>query len=62
MTHLSQMAINEMAKQMRERASFGGTTASLKRLLETWAEVLEGKPSVGWVAMNRDDLENEKNV
>lgn len=49
----------EMAKQMRERASFGNTSASLKRLLESWAEVLEGSPSTGWASMNREDSRNE---
>ena len=29
------------------------------RLLQTWADVLDGKPDVGWAARNRDDLANE---
>ena len=49
-----------LSQQMRQRASFAGTTASLKRLLLTWAEVIEGKPSTGWASMNRQDLDNEK--
>ncbi len=31
-----------VAKQMRDRASFGDITTSLKELLLTWANVLEG--------------------
>lgn len=57
-SRISRDAIGEVAKQMRERASFNAT-ASLRRLLETWADVLEGKPDVGWAARNRDDLLNE---
>lgn len=55
-------SLEELSKQMRERASFGGTSASLSRLLQTWADVLDGKPDVGWAARNRDDLANESEV
>lgn len=52
----------ELAKQMRERASFADTSASLKRLLETWADVIVGAPGVGGLAANRSDLEWEKEL
>lgn len=51
-------ALAEMARQIRDLASFAGT-ASRTRLLETWADVLEGKPDVGWAPRNREDLRNE---
>ncbi len=50
----------ELVRQMRERASFVDTSASLCRLLQTWADVLDGTESTGWAAMNRADLENCK--
>ncbi len=56
----SRETLSEMARQMRERASFAG--ASLARLLETWADVLDGKPDVGWAARNREDLKNEREM
>lgn len=55
----SREALAELSRQMRERASIGGT-ASLKRLLETRADVIDGKPDVGWAARNREDLRNEE--
>ena len=58
-SRIGRQTLSKVAKQMRERASFAGTTASLKRLLESWADVLDGKPDVGWAARNRDDLVNE---
>jgi hypothetical protein len=51
--------LEEISRQMRERASFGATAASLSRLLQTWADVLDSKPDVGWAARNRGDLANE---
>jgi hypothetical protein len=53
------IARSELVRQMRERASFADTTASLCRLISTWADVLEGKESTGWAAMNRTDLASE---
>jgi hypothetical protein len=52
----------ELARQMRDRASFAGTSASLKRLLETWADVIVGAPGVGGLAANRADLEWDKEL
>jgi hypothetical protein len=52
--------ITELVRQMRERASFADTKASLSRLLETWADVLEGKAGTGWAAINREDLREAK--
>ena len=59
-SRISRQALSELSRQMRERASFGDNTASLTRLLETWADVLDGKPDVGWGARNREDLKCEK--
>jgi hypothetical protein len=59
-SRFSREQLAELSKQMRERASFGDTSASLIRLLETWADVLDGKPDVGWAARNREDLKNER--
>ncbi len=52
--------INELVRQMRERASFADTSATLSRLLQTWAEVLEGRGCTGWAAINREDLKEAK--
>jgi hypothetical protein len=59
-SRIARQVLSELSKQMRERASFGDNTASLTRLLETWADVLDGKPDVGWGARNREDLKCEK--
>ncbi len=55
--HLDEEVRLELGRQMRQRASFANTSASLKRLLETWADVIEGKPgTTGWAQMNKSDL------
>jgi hypothetical protein len=53
---ISEQALSTISKQMRERASFADTSASLSRLLQTWADVLDGRPDIGWAARNRNDL------
>jgi hypothetical protein len=58
-SRIGRRALSEVAKQMRERATFADS-ASLTRLLETWADVLDNKPDVGWAARNRADLTNEQ--
>lgn len=54
--------LRELVRQMRERASFADTSASLSRLLQTWADVLDGKASTGWAEMNRADLQEAKEI
>jgi len=58
-SRISRQALSELSKQMRERASFHDS-ASLTRLLETWADVLDAKPDAGWADRNRGDLKNEQ--
>lgn len=55
----SREAFSEMARQMRDRASFAAT-ASMTRLLHTWADVLDQKPDVGWAVRNREDIDRER--
>ena len=58
-SRISRQVLSKVAEQMRDRAAFHDS-ASLTRLLETWADVLDGKPDVGWAARNRGDLTNEQ--
>ncbi len=61
--HLGEEERLELGRQMRQRASFSNTSASLKRLLETWADVVEGKPGTqGWAQMNKSDLAWEEEL